>query len=74
MQIEQFIETLFPTQDIKKIKAVQEAKKEEEQQDSSADFWDALILVGSVFLTLLLVSAAMVCDCLEITPLLPSHC
>lgn len=60
MQIEQFIETLFPTQDAKKIQALEEAKKE--QKEATADFWDALMLVGSVVLALLLVSGTMVCD------------
>ncbi|KAK7756905.1 bifunctional farnesyl-diphosphate farnesyltransferase/squalene synthase [Diatrype stigma] len=57
-KIEQFIETLFPTQDAKKIQALEEAKKE--QKEATADFWDALMLVGSVVLALLLVSGTMI--------------
>ncbi|RYP57447.1 hypothetical protein DL769_009472 [Monosporascus sp. CRB-8-3] len=58
-KIEQFIETLFPSQDIKKIKAVQEAQKEIDAA-GSAEFWDAMLLVGAVVLALLMISGTMV--------------
>lgn len=60
-QIEQFIETLFPTQDAKKLQAVQEAEGEV-QDAASNDFWEALLLVGSVVFVLLMVSSLMVRD------------
>jgi farnesyl-diphosphate farnesyltransferase len=55
-KIEQFIETLFPSQDVKKMKAVQEVKRDE----PNTDLWDSMILVGAVLLVLLTVSALMV--------------
>ncbi|KAI5859680.1 farnesyl-diphosphate farnesyltransferase [Durotheca rogersii] len=55
-KIEQFIETLFPTQDVKKLKAVQDAQGKEAPQ---SDFWEALMLIGAVVLALLFVSAMM---------------
>ncbi|KAI2769681.1 farnesyl-diphosphate farnesyltransferase [Daldinia loculata] len=57
-KIEQFIETLFPTQDAKKLQAVQEAEGEV-QDAASNDFWEALLLVGSVVFVLLMVSSLM---------------
>ncbi|KAI1653081.1 farnesyl-diphosphate farnesyltransferase [Daldinia decipiens] len=57
-KIEQFIETLFPTQDAKKLQAVQEAEGEV-QDAASNDSWEALLLVGSVVFVLLLVSGLM---------------
>ncbi|KAI0000729.1 farnesyl-diphosphate farnesyl transferase [Xylariaceae sp. FL0662B] len=55
-KIEQFIETLFPSQDAKKLKAVQEAQGDKGGQN---DMTDALILVGIVLLVLFLISGVM---------------
>lgn len=57
-QIEQFIETLFPSQDVNKLKAIQDAQG----QDTSAqsDNWEALMLVAAVVFVLLFVSGLMV--------------
>ncbi|KAI1252161.1 Delta(24)-sterol C-methyltransferase [Eutypa lata] len=57
-KIEQFIETLFPTQKTPDTKAIEEAKKA--AAEDSSDFWDALMLVGAVVLALVLVSGLMV--------------
>lgn len=58
VQIEQFIETLFPTQDARKLKALQDTEGQEGAQN---DFWEALLLVGSVVFILLFISGLMVC-------------
>ncbi|KAI2616215.1 farnesyl-diphosphate farnesyltransferase [Hypomontagnella submonticulosa] len=55
-KIEQFIETLFPTQDPRKLQAIQEAQG---QEGTQSDFWDALLLVGAVLFVLLFVSGLM---------------
>ncbi|KAI1384006.1 farnesyl-diphosphate farnesyltransferase [Hypoxylon trugodes] len=55
-KIEQFIETLFPTQDAKRLQAIQE---NEGQQGAQTDLWEALSLVGAVVIVLLIVSALM---------------
>ncbi|KAI0890942.1 farnesyl-diphosphate farnesyltransferase [Annulohypoxylon nitens] len=55
-KIEQFIETLFPTQDPKKLQAVQDAQGQDSDQN---DFWDALLLVAAVVFVLLFVSGLM---------------
>ncbi|KAI4870172.1 farnesyl-diphosphate farnesyltransferase [Hypoxylon rubiginosum] len=55
-KIEQFIETLFPTQDVKKLKAVQDAQEDDGAQ---SDSWEALMLVAAVVFVLLLVSGLM---------------
>ncbi|KAL7620619.1 bifunctional farnesyl-diphosphate farnesyltransferase/squalene synthase [Parahypoxylon ruwenzoriense] len=55
-KIEQFIETLFPTQDAKKLTAIQEAQG---QEGAQSDFWEALLLVGAVVFALLFVSGLM---------------
>ncbi|KAI6086725.1 farnesyl-diphosphate farnesyltransferase [Hypoxylon rubiginosum] len=56
-KIEQFIETLFPSQDVNKLKAIQDAQG----QDTSAqsDNWEALMLVAAVVFVLLFVSGLM---------------
>ncbi|KAI1638733.1 farnesyl-diphosphate farnesyl transferase [Biscogniauxia mediterranea] len=57
-KIEQFIETLFPTQDMKKIKAVQAAQKGNENDRS--DYFEAVMLIFAVVFVLLLVSGLMI--------------
>ncbi|XXH03006.1 hypothetical protein Hte_009396 [Hypoxylon texense] len=57
-KIEQFIETLFPTQDVRKLKAVQEAQGQG-QEAVQSDFWEALMLVAAVVFVLLVVSGLM---------------
>lgn len=66
MQIEQFIETLFPTQKTPDTKAIEEAKKA--AAEDSSDFWDALMLVGAVVLALVLVSGLMVWHSSKLLP------
>ncbi|KAI1772587.1 farnesyl-diphosphate farnesyltransferase [Hypoxylon cercidicola] len=56
-KIEQFIETLFPTQDAKMLKAAQEAQGQKDADQS--DFWEALMLVAAVVFVLLFVSGLM---------------
>ncbi|KAI2465149.1 farnesyl-diphosphate farnesyltransferase [Annulohypoxylon bovei var. microspora] len=58
-KIEQFIETLFPTQDPKKLKAVQDAQGQPVQDGANNDFWEAILLVASVVFVLLFVSGLM---------------
>ncbi|ORY57920.1 isoprenoid synthase domain-containing protein [Pseudomassariella vexata] len=55
-KIEQFIETLFPSQDPKKVALVQDAKKDEDKMDP----WEGFILIGAAILVLLLVSGLMI--------------
>ncbi|KAI0377559.1 farnesyl-diphosphate farnesyltransferase [Hypomontagnella monticulosa] len=55
-KIEQFIETLFPSQDPRKLQAIQEAQGQEGVQ---SDTWDALLLVGAVLFVLFFVSGLM---------------
>lgn len=56
-KIEQFIETLFPSQDPKKVALVQKAGQSGEE---AADQWEGIVLVVSVLAILGLVSALMV--------------
>ncbi|RWA04739.1 hypothetical protein EKO27_g10366 [Xylaria grammica] len=55
-KIEQFIETLFPSQNVKHVKALHAEKSEE---SSSGEMWESLMLVMAVLFFLLLVSALM---------------
>ncbi|KAI1500153.1 farnesyl-diphosphate farnesyl transferase [Biscogniauxia marginata] len=56
-RIEQFIETLFPSQDARKIKAVQEAQKED--QNARGEYFEAILLIFAVVSVLLVVSGLM---------------
>ncbi len=56
-QLEQFIETLFPSQNVNHVKALH---AEQVNQSSSGDFWESLMLVATVLFFLLLVSGLMV--------------
>ncbi|CAJ2500164.1 Uu.00g030170.m01.CDS01 [Anthostomella pinea] len=56
-KIEQFIETLFPTQNIKRIQAEQE--RAANAQEDRTEYWESLMLVLAVVLALLLVSGLM---------------
>ncbi|TGJ82677.1 hypothetical protein E0Z10_g6088 [Xylaria hypoxylon] len=56
-KLEQFIETLFPTQNVKNVKALHAEKVNE--STSSGDLWESLMLVAAVLFFLLLVSALM---------------
>ncbi|KAI0466172.1 isoprenoid synthase domain-containing protein [Xylaria cf. heliscus] len=58
-KLEQFIETLFPSQNVKHIKALH-AEKTKESPASMGDFWETLILIFAVLFCLLLVSGLMV--------------
>ncbi|KAI1077604.1 farnesyl-diphosphate farnesyl transferase [Whalleya microplaca] len=55
-KIEQFIETLFPSQDAKKVAAVQDVQGDKADNN---DITEALILVGVVLLVLLVISGLM---------------
>jgi farnesyl-diphosphate farnesyltransferase len=55
-KIEQFIETLFPTQDPKKMALVQGVAKDEEKTDA----WESFVLIASVLFVLFLISGLMV--------------
>jgi hypothetical protein len=57
-QIEQFIETLFPSQDVKNIKALHSEKAESNKSEN--DLWDSLLLVLAVVMFMLVVSGIMV--------------
>lgn len=56
-KIEQFIETLFPSQNVKQVKALHAEKVND--SESSGDFWESLMLVAAVLFFLLFVSAVM---------------
>ncbi|KAI0473589.1 farnesyl-diphosphate farnesyl transferase [Xylariaceae sp. FL0804] len=59
-KIEQFIETLFPTQDAKLVRAaVEEKQGDKPKADDTSDHWEALFLVLSVVIVLCLVSLMM---------------
>ncbi|KAI1114531.1 isoprenoid synthase domain-containing protein [Nemania sp. NC0429] len=55
-KIEQFIETLYPSQNVKQVKALHAEKVNDSE---SAEFWESLMLVAAVLFFLLLVSALM---------------
>lgn len=55
-KLEQFIETLFPSQNVNHVKALH---AEQVNQSSSGDFWESLMLVATVLFFLLLVSGLM---------------
>ncbi|KAI8623761.1 farnesyl-diphosphate farnesyltransferase [Xylariaceae sp. FL1651] len=55
-KIEQFIETLFPSQDVKNVKALHAEKANDKAQ---GDFWESILLVLAVLFFLLLVSGLM---------------
>ncbi|KAI0400773.1 isoprenoid synthase domain-containing protein [Xylaria palmicola] len=56
-KIEQFIETLFPSQNVKQVNALHAEKVNDSA--SSGDFWESLMLVAAVLFFLFLVSALM---------------
>ncbi|KAI1433487.1 farnesyl-diphosphate farnesyltransferase [Xylaria sp. CBS 124048] len=55
-KIEQFIETLFPTQNVKQVNALHAEKTKESPQ---GDFWESMMLVLAVIFFLLVVSGLM---------------
>ncbi|KAI0550518.1 isoprenoid synthase domain-containing protein [Xylaria curta] len=59
-KLEQFIETLFPSQNVKHVKALHAEKAKGSSSASSGDFWESLLLVLAVLFCLLLVSGLMV--------------
>lgn len=59
-QIEQFIETIFPTQNIKEIAASEEQKKKMRREQGAMDSTETLFLVGTVLFVLFLVGGLMV--------------
>ncbi|KAI1421511.1 isoprenoid synthase domain-containing protein [Xylaria sp. FL1777] len=56
-KLEQFIETLFPSQNVKQVKALH--AEQAQQSGSSGDLWESLLLVATVLFFLLLVSGLM---------------
>ncbi|RYC53925.1 hypothetical protein CHU98_g12285 [Xylaria longipes] len=58
-KLEQFIETLFPSQNVKHVKALH-AEKVQNSSASLSSFWETLILIVAVLFCLLLVSGLMV--------------
>ncbi|KAI0976829.1 farnesyl-diphosphate farnesyltransferase [Xylaria arbuscula] len=56
-KLEQFMETLFPSQNVKHVKAVH--AEQTQQSPSASDMWESLLLMGAVLLILLLVSLLM---------------
>ena len=60
MQVEQFIESIFPTQDIKKLEA---EKKLTDRQEPGMDTSEAVFLIVAVVGVLLLIGGLMVCFC-----------
>lgn len=59
-QIEQFIEKIFPTQDVNKLSAEEKAKEKQRQLEQSNDQKEALWLLLAVVLVLLMIGAFMV--------------
>ncbi|KAI3324870.1 farnesyl-diphosphate farnesyltransferase [Xylariaceae sp. AK1471] len=55
-KLEQFIETLFPSQDVKNVKALHAEKAEGESQN---DLWESMMLVLAVLCFMLIVSGLM---------------
>ncbi|KAK5634900.1 hypothetical protein RRF57_010612 [Xylaria bambusicola] len=56
-KLEQFIETLFPSQDVRRVKALH--AEQANQSSSSGELWESLMLVLAVVFCLLLVSGLM---------------
>lgn len=59
MQIEQFIEQIFPTQDVKKLTDADKAKAQQ-QEANSMETKETLILMSAVLIVLFLVGGLMV--------------
>lgn len=60
LQIEQFIEKIFPTQDVAKLSAEDKAKAKQREAEQSVDRKEAVILIGAVLLVLVFVGGLMV--------------
>lgn len=60
LQIEQFIEKIFPTQDVAKLSAEDKARAKQREAEQSVDRKEAAILIGAVLLVLVLVGGLMV--------------
>ncbi|KAI0804443.1 isoprenoid synthase domain-containing protein [Xylaria sp. FL0064] len=56
-KLEQFIETLFPSQKVQQVKALH--AEQTQQSGSSGDFWEGLLLIAAVLFVLLLISGLM---------------
>lgn len=59
-KIEQFIEKIFPTQDVAKLSAEDKAKAQQREAEQSVDRKEAAILIGAVLLVLVFVGGLMV--------------
>ncbi|ROW14249.1 hypothetical protein VPNG_04315 [Cytospora leucostoma] len=59
-KIEQFIESIFPTQDIKKLTAEEQAKARAKEQEAATDRVEALYLTLAVVIVLVSIGAVMV--------------
>lgn len=64
-KIEQFIEKIFPTQDVKNLTAEQEIKAQLEKREADTDRTEALFLVLAVVIVVALVGTLMVSFCLH---------
>lgn len=61
VQIEQFIERIFPSQDIEKLTTEGKAKAKQRELERAVDQKEAFILIGAVLIVLTLIGALMVC-------------
>lgn len=60
MQIEQFIERIFPTQDIKQLTAANKAKEGQQDPNAQMEAKETMILISAVLFVLVLVGGLMV--------------
>lgn len=61
LQIEQWIESIFPTQDIKKMSAEEQLKARQRNEEQSVDTMEAMWLILAVLIVLSMVGGLMVC-------------
>lgn len=60
IQIEQFIERIFPTQDIKQLTAANKAKEVQQDPNAQMEAKETMILISAVLFVLVLVGGLMV--------------
>lgn len=63
-QIEQFIERIFPSQDVKQLTAADKAKARQQDPNANMDTTETLVLISAVLFVLVLVGGLMV-SCLR---------
>lgn len=59
-QIEQFIERIFPTQDVKQLTAADKGKAAQQDPNASVDAKETMVLISAVLFVLVFVGALMV--------------